>query len=116
MPPQPAGLRTLSAKAAAALDAELMNPTHGAFSLDQLMELAGLSVSQALYKLHPPTPGKSRILIAVGPGNNGGDGLVAARHLFNFGYECTVYYPKRPKNELFQVCFFCVCCVCVCVF
>lgn len=37
--------QTLGAKAAAALDKELMSS--GAFSLDQLMELAGLSVSQA---------------------------------------------------------------------
>lgn len=36
---------TLSAKAAAALDQELMSTC--AFSIDQLMELAGLSVSQA---------------------------------------------------------------------
>lgn len=39
------GDQTLSAKAAAALDKELMST--GAFSIDQLMELAGLSVSQA---------------------------------------------------------------------
>lgn len=38
-------MKTLSAKSAAALDQDLM--TVGAFSLDQLMELAGLSVSQA---------------------------------------------------------------------
>ena len=38
-------LQTLSAKSAAALDQELMSS--GAFSIDQLMELAGLSVSQA---------------------------------------------------------------------
>jgi hypothetical protein len=37
--------QTLGAKAAAALDKELMSS--GAFSIDQLMELAGLSVSQA---------------------------------------------------------------------
>lgn len=37
--------QTISAKAAAALDKELMST--GAFSIDQLMELAGLSVSQA---------------------------------------------------------------------
>jgi hypothetical protein len=37
--------KTLSAKSAAALDQELMST--GAFSIDQLMELAGLSVSQA---------------------------------------------------------------------
>lgn len=37
--------QTLGAQAAAALDKDLMST--GAFSIDQLMELAGLSVSQA---------------------------------------------------------------------
>ncbi|KAF2398079.1 apolipo protein A-I binding protein-like protein [Trichodelitschia bisporula] len=92
-------LRTLSARNAAALDKELMST--GAFSIDQLMELAGLSVSQAVFKLQPPQKGR-RILVACGPGNNGGDGLVAARHLWHYGYQPTVYYPKQPKNELYQ--------------
>lgn len=74
----------------------------GAFSIDQLMELAGLSVSQALFKLQPLSKG-NRILVACGPGNNGGDGLVAARHLFHYGYKPTIYYPKQSKNELYQV-------------
>jgi hypothetical protein len=74
----------------------------GAFSLDQLMELAGLSVSQVVYRVHPLNRGK-RVLVAVGPGNNGGDGLVAARHLCQYGYQPSVYYPKRPKNELYMV-------------
>ncbi|KAL1894880.1 hypothetical protein Sste5346_005567 [Sporothrix stenoceras] len=91
--------KTISAKAAAALDKELMSS--GAFSIDQLMELAGLSVSQAIYRVHPPNNGR-RILVACGPGNNGGDGLVAARHLSHYGYQPTVYYPKRSKNELYQ--------------
>ncbi|ORY17245.1 meiotically up-regulated gene 182 protein [Clohesyomyces aquaticus] len=73
----------------------------GAFSIDQLMELAGLSVSQAVFKLQPLSKGK-RILVACGPGNNGGDGLVAARHLFHYGYQPTVYYPKQSKNDLYQ--------------
>ena len=42
---QPMVAQTLPAKAAAALDRDLMSV--GAFSIDQLMELAGLSVSQA---------------------------------------------------------------------
>ena len=92
-------LRTLSAKAAVALDKELMST--GAFSIDQLMELAGLSVSQAVYRVHPISRGP-RVLVAVGPGNNGGDGLVAARHLRHYGYQPTIYYPKRSKNELYQ--------------
>ncbi|KAF3351252.1 hypothetical protein VD0002_g8151 [Verticillium dahliae] len=92
-------LKTLSAKAAAALDKDLMSA--GAFSIDQLMELAGLSVSQAVYKVHPPSKGRN-ILVACGPGNNGGDGLVAARHLHHYGYKPFIYYPKRSKNELYQ--------------
>ncbi|KAI1170879.1 YjeF N-terminal domain-containing protein [Nemania sp. FL0916] len=92
-------LRTLSAKAAAALDSELMST--GAFSIDQLMELAGLSVSQVVHHVHPPSKG-DRILVACGPGNNGGDGLVAARHLRHYGFDPKVYYPKRSKNDLYQ--------------
>ncbi|KAM7198503.1 YjeF N-terminal domain containing protein [Rhypophila sp. PSN 637] len=91
--------KTIGAKAAAALDKELMST--GAFSIDQLMELAGLSVSQVVYRVHPISKGP-RVLVAVGPGNNGGDGLVAARHLRHYGYAPTIYYPKRPKNDLYQ--------------
>jgi len=94
-----ATLRTMGAKAAAALDEELMST--GAYSIDQLMELAGLAVSQAMFALSPPqkTP---NILIACGPGNNGGDGLVAARHLYHFGYKPIMYFPKQTKNELYR--------------
>ncbi|KAH9214019.1 YjeF N-terminal domain-containing protein [Leptodontidium sp. 2 PMI_412] len=92
-------MKTLSAKNAAALDKDLMSI--GAFSIDQLMELAGLSVSQAVYRVHPPSRGR-RILVACGPGNNGGDGLVAARHLWHYGYKPTIYYPKQSKNDLYQ--------------
>ncbi|PGH13526.1 YjeF family domain-containing protein [Polytolypa hystricis UAMH7299] len=94
-------LKTISAQDAAALDKDLMDARLGGFSLDQLMELAGLSVSQAVYRVHPPSKGKN-ILVACGPGNNGGDGLVAARHLIHYGYKPTVYYPKEGKNELYQ--------------
>ncbi|UNI13713.1 NAD(P)H-hydrate epimerase [Purpureocillium takamizusanense] len=92
-------IKTLGAKAAAALDQELMSTC--AFSIDQLMELAGLSVSQAVYRVHPLNKGR-RVLVACGPGNNGGDGLVAARHLFYYGYQPSIFYPKRSKNELYQ--------------
>lgn len=33
----------------------------------------------------------------------GGDGLVAARHLWHYGYKPTIYYPKQSKNDLYQV-------------
>ncbi|KAI5967095.1 hypothetical protein KGF57_000524 [Candida theae] len=96
--------KTLSAKAAAQLDKELMST--GAFSIDQLMELAGLAVAKAIYKQYPPpqkpTSPLQKILVLVGPGNNGGDGLVAARHLKTWGaYEPVIYYPKKStKSDL----------------
>lgn len=36
-------------------------------------------------------------------GNNGGDGLVAARHLYHFGFKPSLYYPKQPEKDLYQV-------------
>ncbi len=59
------------------------------FSVDQLMELAGLSVAQAVRAEYSPSSHK-RVLIIAGPGNNGGDGLVAGRHLYHFGYHVQV--------------------------
>jgi hypothetical protein len=30
-------------------------------------------------------------------------GLVAARHLFHFGYKPNIFYPKQSKKELYEV-------------
>jgi NAD(P)H-hydrate epimerase len=49
-----------------------------------LMENAGLRIVGALKSRFPAIAGE-RIVIAAGKGNNGGDGFVAARHLFNAG-------------------------------
>lgn len=67
------------------------------FSVDQLMELAGLSCANIIAKTYPV----GKVLVCAGPGNNGGDGLVCARHLKLFGYEPVVYYPKPPSKELY---------------
>lgn len=52
------------------------------------MELAGLSCATSLAEQYPRAR-HPRVLIVCGPGNNGGDGLVAARHLHHFGYTVT---------------------------
>ena len=35
--------------------------------------------------------------------DNGGDGLVCARHLALFGYSPTILYPKEPKSDVYKV-------------
>jgi len=94
----------LDQRSAIQVDVDLMSP-EGGFSIDQLMELAGLSVASALAKEYPPQS-HPKVLIISGPGNNGGDGLVAARHLHHFGYSPRVVYPKMEniiaKNDLYR--------------
>uniref|UniRef100_A0A7P0Z426 NAD(P)H-hydrate epimerase n=1 Tax=Homo sapiens TaxID=9606 RepID=A0A7P0Z426_HUMAN len=95
-------VKYLSQEEAQAVDQELFNEYQ--FSVDQLMELAGLSCATAIAKAYPPTSmsrSPPTVLVICGPGNNGGDGLVCARHLKLFGYEPTIYYPKRPNKPLF---------------
>lgn len=44
----------------------------------------------------------SKCLVIAGGGNNGGDGLVCARHLKLFGYDPVVVYPKRTDKQLYK--------------
>ena len=88
----------LDRDAAQKLDEDLMS-AEGGFSLDQLMELAGLSVACSLADVYDK---RNKILVFCGPGNNGGDGLVAARHLHHFGYDVSVCYPKQTDRQLYK--------------
>ncbi|XP_016988598.1 NAD(P)H-hydrate epimerase [Drosophila rhopaloa] len=92
-------LKYLNQQEAIAVDQELF--TEYKFSVDQLMELAGLSCAHAVAKCFPAEK-HPRILVCCGPGNNGGDGLVAARHLSLMGYTPTIYYPKPTPKPLFE--------------
>ncbi|MCI0584804.1 MAG: NAD(P)H-hydrate epimerase [Chloroflexi bacterium] len=65
----------------------------------QMMEQAGSHLADLVRaELGGDLRGK-RVIVAVGPGNNGGGGLVAARHLANRGASVRVIL-ARPVNRL----------------
>lgn len=55
------------------------------------MKLTGLCCAQALAKVYS-CKDHNKVLVVCGPGNNGGDGLVAARHLLSFVSKINVLY------------------------
>jgi hydroxyethylthiazole kinase-like uncharacterized protein yjeF len=62
-----------------------------------LMENAGRAVADATARMQ-----RRRVIVVAGPGNNGGDGFVAARHLSGRGFVvrlCFVGDPKKLKND-----------------
>jgi NAD(P)H-hydrate epimerase len=61
-----------------------------------LMENAGAGATRALLSHLPPHPGP--IAFFAGPGNNGGDAFVMARHLLNQGYQAITFLTFSPDN------------------
>ncbi len=68
-------------------------------SKDALMENAGLAVAEYV-RDHVTNLVGMQVVVLVGPGNNGGDGLVAARHLDDWGARVTVYLCRdNPAHQ-----------------
>lgn len=63
-----------------------------------LMENAGLAVAHGVKRWLGNIIGR-HILLLIGPGNNGGDGLVAARHLHDWGAEAHLYLPGQRSDS-----------------
>src|SRR5574338_594471 len=64
-------------------------------SVEQLMERAGKGLAEAAYRFAGPLPA----LIMCGPGNNGGDGYVAARQLSARGVQVRVAALAEPRSD-----------------
>lgn len=62
-----------------------------------LMENAGRAVALEVRRVLGGAAGR-RVLVLVGPGNNGGDGLVAARHLHDWGADATAYLCRGGRE------------------
>lgn len=60
-----------------------------------LMEHAGRAVADHVKARHP---GASHAVVFAGPGNNGGDGWVVARHLWSAGLPCPVVTLRDPSE------------------
>jgi len=82
----------------------------GGLSYATMMENAGRAVAEACPPFAPLPPkvggieegGRAtdrRVLVLVGPGNNGGDGLVAGRYLHDAGAYVTFYVWKRRIED-----------------
>ena len=64
-------------------------------NVEQLMERAGEALAEATYRFAGPMPA----LILCGPGNNGGDGYVAARYLAERGVKVRVTALSDPSSD-----------------
>ena len=68
--------------------------TAGGIPSVDLMENAGRSVADLVCKISD----ERRIAVVAGPGNNGGDGFVAARHLAERGRDVSVHFVGDRKR------------------
>ena len=92
----PANLKVVTAAQMTALEQE---SERQGVSTDTLMENAGLAVAEYARRRLGRVAG-TRAVILVGPGNNGADGLVAARHLRRWGAEVTAcLLTRRPDVD-----------------
>ena len=68
-------------------------------STDTLMENAGLACALRIRQRLGGAAGR-RVVVLVGPGNNGADGLVLARHLVRWGADVCCYIVRgRPSDD-----------------
>jgi len=74
------------------------------FSRKFMMENAGAAAAKRIKEKYPMMILEEGILVFAGLGNNGGDGLVIARHLAGYGSNVTVFLLGKPDNIRSEEC------------
>ncbi|HOT76473.1 MAG TPA: NAD(P)H-hydrate dehydratase [Candidatus Wallbacteria bacterium] len=88
-------MKILTAEQMRKIDSRAVNDYH--ISEQILMENAGIKSVLAMCEMYPEIYRKN-VMVVCGPGNNGGDGFVIARHLFNLGCQVSVV-ATMPVNK-----------------
>ena len=88
-------IKTITSKKAKQLDA-LAQERYGVPAI-MMMELAGIAVFKETQKVLRRARNKS-VAVVCGAGNNGGDGFVAARHLYNEGVAVCIFVVGDRMN------------------
>lgn len=89
-------MRLINGEISRKMDREAME----IYGLDTLvlMENAGLRMADIVSDLLADQRKAARISVVVGKGNNGGDGLVMARHLTNKGFDVEIFCLADPED------------------
>ncbi len=90
-------IRTLSLDAFKEMDYYAVNNYH--LPVELMMESAGIQLARLTASIAKPG---SLVLVGVGPGNNGGGGLVAARRLEAWGYKVHIQMPIQSPHLLIK--------------
>jgi len=75
----------------------LMIETYG-IALEQMMENAGRDLAELARRMLDERAAGRQIAVLCGAGNNGGGGMVAARHLHNMGFQVSVVLASDPNK------------------
>ncbi len=96
-------MRLATAKQTARID-ELCRQDYG-LSDDLMMEAAGVSAAREIMQTFLPELSRGGVAVVCGPGHNGADGLVVARHLHSAGHRRLRVFmvaPGAARSEAFS--------------